>query len=288
METDTFDWKNFFFDKAHLIRLFFLLLLIVAPLTFAQSDWTGLAYGVGVGFLNGLLKKSNLLQAVFAGLTAGIIPTISFSLSEGILVGLLTAFAVGFTTTLSQVTEIDRQRIGYATLIGFLLGLTMGLSLLIAREFGEVFPIIIGMTLASTLATPLGIYIGRWVRPKILIYSNIWLYLREMAAYLVFFAIGYCTLALLFAGWYGSLWKIDPLNSLNTQSPNPNFLEFFYFSFVTLTTLGYGDISPKSGIARGLVILEVVLGVGWITVIFAAVTAYLQSKFSEIAKDQKL
>lgn len=39
------------------------------------------------------------------------------------------------------------------------------------------------------------------------------------------------------------------------------FLDFFYFSAVTATTLGYGDISPKSEIARSLVSLEVLLGV---------------------------
>ena len=286
MKTDAFNWKNYFLDATHLIRLCFLLLLIVAPLTFAQSSWTGLGYGIGVGFLNGLLKKDNLLQAVFAGLTAGIIPTLFFSLSEGLLVGSLVAFAVGFTTTLSQVTEVNGKRIASATILGLLLGLTMSLSLLLARDFSEVFPIIIGMTTASALATPLGIFAGRWLRPKILIYESVWLYLREMADYLVLFALGYIALALLFAGWYWSLWKIDPSNSLNNLSPDTNFWEFFYFSFVTLATLGYGDITPKSEIARGLAILEVVVGTGWVIVIFAAIIANLQSKFSEIAANQ--
>ena len=33
-----------------------------------------------------------------------------------------------------------------------------------------------------------------------------------------------------------------------------------YFSFVTLATLGYGDVAPKSEVARGIVILEAVGG----------------------------
>jgi voltage-gated potassium channel len=37
--------------------------------------------------------------------------------------------------------------------------------------------------------------------------------------------------------------------------------EFMFFSFVTLTTLGYGDIIPWSGHARSLVILEAVTGI---------------------------
>jgi hypothetical protein len=36
--------------------------------------------------------------------------------------------------------------------------------------------------------------------------------------------------------------------------------QFVYFSFVTLTTLGYGDITPVTGLARSLCILEAVIG----------------------------
>jgi hypothetical protein len=36
--------------------------------------------------------------------------------------------------------------------------------------------------------------------------------------------------------------------------------QFVYYSFVTLTTLGYGDITPITGLARSLCILEAVTG----------------------------
>jgi voltage-gated potassium channel len=36
--------------------------------------------------------------------------------------------------------------------------------------------------------------------------------------------------------------------------------QFLYYSFVTLTTLGYGDITPLTGLARSLCVLEAVLG----------------------------
>jgi hypothetical protein len=37
--------------------------------------------------------------------------------------------------------------------------------------------------------------------------------------------------------------------------------EVLYFSFVTLTTLGYGDISPVSPVARSVAVLEAIAGV---------------------------
>jgi len=42
-----------------------------------------------------------------------------------------------------------------------------------------------------------------------------------------------------------------------------------YFSFATLTTLGYGDVLPISGVARAAVILEAVLGQFYLAVLVA-------------------
>ena len=46
--------------------------------------------------------------------------------------------------------------------------------------------------------------------------------------------------------------------------------EFTYYSFVTLTTLGYGDITPAAPVARTLNYLEAVLGQMYLTVLVAA------------------
>jgi hypothetical protein len=43
----------------------------------------------------------------------------------------------------------------------------------------------------------------------------------------------------------------------------------YYYSFVTLTTLGYGDISPVSGPARSLAIMEAIMGQMYIAVLIA-------------------
>ena len=60
-------------------------------------------------------------------------------------------------------------------------------------------------------------------------------------------------------------------------------LDFFlslYFSFVTITTLGYGDVHPKPEAwgAQLLVIFELVVGLYFLTVIIAIVTTWVSGK----------
>ncbi len=48
-----------------------------------------------------------------------------------------------------------------------------------------------------------------------------------------------------------------------------NHDQFIYFSFVTLTTVGYGDVTPISNGARSLAILEAVMGQFYLAVTVA-------------------
>lgn len=52
-----------------------------------------------------------------------------------------------------------------------------------------------------------------------------------------------------------------------------NRLNSFYFSFVTLSTVGYGDISPVSQIARMLAVTEALVGTLYLTVLIARLVA---------------
>lgn len=49
--------------------------------------------------------------------------------------------------------------------------------------------------------------------------------------------------------------------------------EFIYYSFVTLNTLGYGDISPVGSLARVLAILEVTFGVFYMAILVASLVS---------------
>lgn len=56
----------------------------------------------------------------------------------------------------------------------------------------------------------------------------------------------------------------------NIDSPNQNLIfQMWYFSMVTLTTVGYGDISPISMVARVFVVLEAIMGQFYIAILIA-------------------
>lgn len=56
---------------------------------------------------------------------------------------------------------------------------------------------------------------------------------------------------------------------------------FVYFSFVTMTTLGYGDVTPKSYAAGNLAILQALTGQIYLAVILARIVSLLVTRSDE-------
>ena len=54
-----------------------------------------------------------------------------------------------------------------------------------------------------------------------------------------------------------------------------------YYSFVTLTTLGYGDIVPRGEVARGLTVLEAIMGQLYLAVMIARLVSLYVSRESK-------
>jgi len=61
-------------------------------------------------------------------------------------------------------------------------------------------------------------------------------------------------------------FSVDPARDLDGILTSQ---DLFYYSFVTLTTAGYGDITPLSSIARTLSMMEAVCGVLFVAVLIA-------------------
>jgi Ion channel len=83
----------------------------------------------------------------------------------------------------------------------------------------------------------------------------------------------YLMLAMVWAFAYMLVAQVVPSAFVFTGAPEPNrpLLAFdaVYFSFSTLTTLGYGDIVPAAKVARQLAILESTTGTLYVTVLIA-------------------
>ena len=63
-----------------------------------------------------------------------------------------------------------------------------------------------------------------------------------------------------------------------TTAPHAIAFQFVYYSFVTLTTLGYGEITPASPVAQTLAYMEAVTGQFYLTILVAALVGMLLSK----------
>ena len=62
----------------------------------------------------------------------------------------------------------------------------------------------------------------------------------------------------------------NAFSGIEQASWKQNFPEFIYFSFVTLTTLGFGDVLPLSPLARFLVYMEAVVGVFYMAIVVSS------------------
>ena len=62
-------------------------------------------------------------------------------------------------------------------------------------------------------------------------------------------------------------------NSLRGRYLEVRFSDLLYFSYVTLLTIGYGDITPVSPAARALVVLEGLLRMAFTTMLLAVLIA---------------
>ena len=70
-------------------------------------------------------------------------------------------------------------------------------------------------------------------------------------------------------------------NAFNLSGGIENNARFIYYSFVTMTTLGYGDITPLNPAARSLSIFFSVAGQLYLTMIIALLVGkYLSTKIS--------
>lgn len=96
----------------------------------------------------------------------------------------------------------------------------------------------------------------------------------------------YLLLGMIWTLLYLMIAETSP-NAFNglTQAPwYDNFPAVAYYSYVTLTTLGYGDISPIQPVARFLVYMEAIVGIFYTAIL---VSSLVGARMSENVSDNK-
>jgi len=99
---------------------------------------------------------------------------------------------------------------------------------------------------------------------------------RLLGGICIYILLGMCwSILYMYLIW----WQPDSFTgAVLDTADNPLFWDMIYFSFVTLTTLGYGDITPAEPVARALAYTEAVVGQLYIAILIGTLVGNLAGK----------
>lgn len=164
------------------------------------------------------------------------------------------------------------------------------LAAIMPVNLGKSRPIVLTVMFVVWLARPLALWLDH--RTLSVITFGIWTLIGLTAAAAALrYAFRATTInaehvyaalsAYLLAGLYFGLlyWVLEQLRSgAFNASGNFSRMTAIYFSFVTLATLGYGDITPRTDVARSVAILEGVGGQLFLAVLVARLVSLYSMK----------
>jgi hypothetical protein len=133
------------------------------------------------------------------------------------------------------------------------------------------------MVVAMGFATILYFYI-------VLLLVRTLLSIKEVTADMIFCAISiYLLIGMMWAGIYTVVEGISPGSFLGTAEA----VDLIYFSFVTLTTVGFGDVVPVSLLGKRLAVFEAAMGSIYMAVIIAMIVGrYMLLQLEQDAKSE--
>lgn len=108
--------------------------------------------------------------------------------------------------------------------------------------------------------------IGAWFTARVLLAPGAVDLNRIVGSVCLYLIAGFIWTFLYF---FQNLMAPGSFKGLSAEALYEELTEFAYQSFVTLTTLGYGDITPAAPIARALVNLEAIFGQFYIAILVA-------------------
>lgn len=202
----------------------------------------------------------------------------------------LTISMVGLMITGAATEEVPDSRalelLEFISVALLLLGL---LSLRTHRKWLRAFLVIVGAILISVVARNatqihyfeffyLGLLLifmlgATWLVGNQVLFTGEVTFNIIVGSMALYMLIGY-----VFSIIYTILLEFRPfaLNGIEVEAWYDNLSTTTYFSFVTLTTLGYGDISPALPLAQVIVIVEAVIGMFYLAAIVASLVGSIK------------
>ena len=121
-----------------------------------------------------------------------------------------------------------------------------------------------------------------WMRPRLNVYVQLVEYLRVMWIPIGGFGAGYLVIVIAFAGFSGMLERFSPGSFAGAADAGIG--DWMSFSFFSALGQDYTGITPVTAPARVVVGARLVLSVGWLLVVFAAVMSAIQPQLERIAR----
>ena len=197
----------------------------------------------------------------------------------GLLLGILMATYV----LIALLERSPWERLFISTMLGLIVLLTLHTSHVRARGFRLGVAVVLTIELSTFVQAVIGrdgndgtgylMFILVLIAPLVILSRIMRHEVIGMETILGALCI-YVLLGIGFAGIYAGINDFEPLGFFAQPGPKTN-VDFLYFSFITQTTVGYGDLSPGTDTGRVVVTFEALLGqVFLVTLVARLVSMY--------------
>jgi hypothetical protein len=162
-----------------------------------------------------------------------------------------------------------RRRTGQLIAVGLLLGSVVATVLQLADQTKPGAPVEShpGAALASLWTAMLLLLAVFFIVRQVLAQPDI----TEQSIFGVLSA--YMIIGLIFSAVFVAMWKFSPQPAFFANGASENTKTFQYFSFTTLTTLGYGDFTAAGDGGRAVAVIEAMVGQMFLATLVARLVA---------------
>jgi hypothetical protein len=212
-------------------------------------------------------RRFRVLLVILLALLAGPQVFLGFGLSQGWFEGLMSLLMLAVIVSLC----VESRQRSFAILLG--------LPAILLPILGQTLPAASGrgtmacghLCQAIFLFSSAGLIVKSLFNADALSSDSIF---GAICGYL-FLGLGWAVLYLLIEGFRPNSFAVSPalLSADDPSRLEPSVLS--YYSFVTLTTVGYGDVTPVSAITRTLAWIEAMTGQFYLAVVVAGLVSMI-------------